>query len=509
MEELALKLVKITKKFGNFYANEDVDLSIRKGEVHALIGENGAGKSTLMNVVAGVYKQTSGDVYINGKKVELNSPNDALKKGVGMIYQHFKLVENMTVLENIIGGTSHRLFVNKKEVTEKIQKLLEQTGMEVPLHKLVKDLSISEKQIVEIVKVLYRGADLLILDEPTAVLTPQETKKLFDVIRTMKANGHTVIIITHKLNEIMEISDRITVLRSGKMITTVNSSDISIPELTNLIVGKTVHYDIRRTPCTSTEKDTLLLVSNVTYEDKYKVKVLDNVSFYLRKGEVLGVAGVGGSGQKPLCEILAGLLPVSTGSIIFKGEDVLKAHADKAILDTAKLRVGFVPESRLTMGLVGSMDMVDNVNMRFLDEQKGIFYKKSEGKKLCDELVKELDIKSMGTEYPVKRMSGGNIQKVLLGREMKRDIDMLIVAYPVRGLDTQTTHLIYDLLDDLKQTGIPIIFVGEDLDHLMAFSDRIMVICQGKIMGTVNAEEAIKDEIGQMMVGNEVKKDAC
>lgn len=509
MEDLALKLVGITKKFGGFYANEDVSLSVRKGEIHALIGENGAGKSTLMNVVAGIYKQTSGEIFINGERAEFNSPNDALNKGVGMIYQHFKLAENMTVLENIIGGTSRKLFIGKKELTGRIETLFEETGMKVPLTKPVRDLSISEKQMVEIVKVLYRGADLLILDEPTAVLTPQETEKLFDVIRKMKANGHTVIIITHKLNEIMEISDRITVLRDGKMITTVNSGDILIPELTNLIVGKTVHYDIRRTPCTATEKDTVLIVSNVSYVDKYKVKLLDNINFYLKKGEVLGIAGVGGSGQKPLCEILAGLLPISSGGIIYEGEDVLKPAADKAILDRKKLRVGFVPESRLEMGLVGSMDMVDNVNMRFINEQKGLFYDKAAGRKLCDELVAELDIKSMGTKYPVKRMSGGNIQKVLLGREMKRDIDLLIVAYPVRGLDTQTTHLIYELLDGLKQTGIPIIFVGEDLDHIMAFSDRIMVICQGKIMGTVANGEATKDEIGQMMVGNEVNRSAC
>lgn len=509
MEELALKLVGITKKFGNFYANENVDLSIKKGEVHAIIGENGAGKSTLMNVVAGIYKQTSGDIYINGEKVEFNSPHDALVKGVGMIYQHLKLVEHMTVMENIIGGTSTRLFIKKKELEGKIEALFQETGMAVPVDKYVKDLSISEKQIVEIVKVLYRGADLLILDEPTAVLTPQEVQKLFDVIRTMKQSGRTIIIITHKLNEIMEISDRITVLRSGKMITTVNSSDIDIPELTNLIVGKEVHYDIKRVPCTSTEKDTMLIASNVSYEDKYKVKLLDDVSFYLKKGEVLGVAGVGGSGQKPLCEILSGILPLSSGSLIFKGEDVLKPCADKAILDRKKLRVGFVPESRLTMGLVGSMDMIDNVNMRFIDEQKGIFYQKSKGKQLCDALVEELDIKSMGEEYPVKRMSGGNIQKVLLGREMKRDIDILIVAYPVRGLDTQTTHLIYDLLNGLKQTGVPILFIGEDLDHIMAFSDRIMVICQGRIMGTVENGKATKDEIGQMMVGKEVQADAC
>lgn len=508
MEELALKMEHITKKFGDFFANEDVDLEIKKGEVHAIIGENGAGKSTLMNVVAGIYRQTSGNIQINGKKVEFNSPSDALNEGVGMIYQHFKLVENMTVLENIIGGTSGKLFIDKKQVKEKISLLFKETGMEVPIERYVRDLSISEKQIVEIVKVLYRGADLLILDEPTAVLTPQEVKKLFDVIRTMKVGGRTVIIITHKLNEIMEISDRITVLRGGKKIVTVNSCDIDIPKLTNLIVGKEVHYDIRRIPCKYTKKDTVIVASNISYVNKYGVKQVDDVSFYMRKGEVLGVAGVGGSGQKQLCEILAGIIPLYSGSLIFKGEDVLKPHADKAILDRKKLRVGFVPESRLTMGLVGSMDMIDNINMRFIDDKKGIFYKKSGGKAMADELEKELEIKSMGQQYPVKRMSGGNIQKVLLGREMKRDIDILIVAYPVRGLDTQTTHLIYDLLNEIKQKGIPILFIGEDLDHIMAFSDRIMVICQGKVMGCVDAESASKDEIGQMMVGKEVADNA-
>lgn len=507
-EQIALRLEGISKKFGKFYANEDVSISVRKGEIHALIGENGAGKSTLMNIVAGIYQQTSGEIYLNDENVRFYSPNDALKKGIGMIYQHLRLVENMTVLENIIGGTSKHIFLDKKKAKEKIQTLFEQTGMTVDLDRMVMGLSISEKQIVEIVKVLYRGATLLILDEPTAVLTPQEINKLFGVIRTMKENGHTVIIITHKLNEIMEISDRVTVLRAGKMITTVNSCDISVPELTNLIVGKTVHYDIHRTPCKSGKADTVLVVSGVSYINSYQVKELDNISFYLKRGEVLGVAGVGGSGQKPLCEILAGLLPVSSGSIIYKGEDVLKPHANKAQLDRSKLRVGFVPESRLTMGLVGSMDMIDNINMRFLDEQKSFFYKKDKGKILCNELIQELDIKSMGASYPVKMMSGGNIQKVLLGREIKRDIDLLVVAYPVRGLDTQTTHLIYDLLDQLKQTGVPIVFVGEDLDHIMAFSDRIMVICQGRIMGTVNHGEVTKDGVGQMMIGNEVKEHA-
>ncbi len=508
MEKLALQMEKVTKKFGNFFANEEVDLSVRKGEIHALIGENGAGKSTLMNIVAGIYKQTSGHIYLNEEKVEFNSPKDALNKGVGMIYQHFKLVENMTVLENVIAGTTKKVFVNKKNEEEKIEKLFQKTKMKVSLNGFVKDLSISEKQIVEIVKVLYRGAELLILDEPTAVLTPQETRKLFDVIRAMKTNGATIIIITHKLNEIMEISDRVTVLRGGKKITTVNSCDISIPKLTNLIVGKSVHYDICRTPCTTTRKDTTLVVSNLTYVNKYKVKELNNIGFYIKKGEVLGVAGVGGSGQKPLCEILAGILPISSGNVIFNGYSAVKSSADKYYVDVSKIKVGFVPESRLKMGLVGELDMIDNLNMRFIDEGKGILYKKGKGTALCSSLIEKLNIKSMGPTYPVKMMSGGNIQKVLLGREMNRDIDLLIVAYPVRGLDTQTTHLIYELLDKIKQTGIPILFVAEDLDHIMAFSDRIMTICQGEVMGVVKNGEATKDEIGQMMIGNKVNPNA-
>lgn len=503
-ETYALELKNITKRFGSFLANRDCSLKIRKGEIHALIGENGAGKSTLMNIVSGIYQQTSGEIFIKGKKVDFHSPHDALGCGVGMIYQHFRLVNNMTVTENIIGGYSKKLWMNRKKEEESIRKLFESTGMDVPLDALVRDLSISQKQIVEIVKVLYRGADLLILDEPTAVLTPQETEKLFDVIRRMKANGQTVIIITHKLNEIMEISDRITVMRAGEVITTVDTREMTIPELTNLIVGKEVHYDITRVPCTAPENDAELLVSNVSYVNSYGVKKLDNISFTLRKGEVFGVAGVGGSGQKPLCEILAGILPVSSGSIIFRGEDALKPHADKAIMDLSKISVGFVPESRLTMGLVGSMDMVDNVNMRFLDDDRSFLYHKNAGRKRTEDLVKELDIKSMGVDYPVKRMSGGNIQKVLLGREMMRKIDLLVVAYPVRGLDTQTTHLIYDLLNQIKEKGIPIVFIGEDLDHIMAFCDRIAVLFQGHFMGIVDNGEMTKDQIGQMMVGNEV-----
>jgi len=487
----------ISKYFGALAANENVNLTVYNGEIHALLGENGAGKSTLMNMLSGIYSPDSGSIFIYGEEVALTSPKDSIGLGIGMIHQHFKLIDVLTAKENIIIGQKGNFFTKGKSLTEEIKKLSDEYGLDIDPDKKVYDMSVGEKQTLEIIKVLYRGAKILILDEPTAVLTPQEIKKLFNIIRNMKEKGCAVVIITHKLNEVMEISDRITVLRKGKSIETVMTEDTAIPSLIEMMVGRKVDLSIKKAKTEVKEK--LLDVDDVTVYDSEKKQALKNVSFVLCTGEILGVAGVAGSGQKELCEAIAGLIPTDKGRIFFNNENIL-GKSPGAIIKMG-IRMGFIPEDRLGMGLVAGMDIVHNIILKDYQTQKGIFLKRGPCVQKAKKIVDYLDIATPSIFTPVRKLSGGNIQKVLLGREIDSDPKVLITAYPVRGLDIGASYKIYDLLNEQKEKGVGVLFIGEDLDVLMELCDRVMVLCHGEITGIVDPEKVTKEDIGLLMTG--------
>lgn len=497
MNEVFVKMENICKTFGTVKANDHINFEVNKGEIHALLGENGAGKSTLMNMLSGLYKPDSGSIYIHGERMKINSPKDAISKGIGMIHQHYKLVEVQTARENITIGQKGRFFIDGKKLSEGVSKLSEQYGLAVNPDKKIYDMSIGEKQSVEILKVLFKGADILIMDEPTAVLTPQETKKLFVIMRNMAKNGCAIIIITHKLNEVMEISDRVTILHKGTTVGTLNTKDTSPKELTDLMVGKSVNLAIER-PIVERGNE-VLKIRNLNAIDAEKVNVLKNVNFDLYAGEILGVAGVAGSGQKELCEAIAGLYPVKNGEILF-GQENIVGKSPRDIIKRG-ISMSFIPEDRLGMGLVASMDMVDNFLLKEHHNQKGIMIKRKPIAKKCEEIIERLDISTPGINHPVKQLSGGNIQKVLIGREIETNPHVLITAYAVRGLDIGATHTIYDLINEQKKKGVAVLFIGEDLDVLLELCDRILVLCSGEVMGVVSATKTTKEQLGLMMAG--------
>lgn len=487
----------ICKSFGSVKANDNINFEVNKGEIHALLGENGAGKSTLMNMLSGFYKPDSGSIYIHGDKVESMNPKESINLGIGMIHQHYKLVEVMSASDNVILGQGGSMIMNNRELSGQIREIADKYGLTVDPDKKVYDMSIGEKQAVEILKVLYQGADILIMDEPTAVLTPQETKKLFEIMRNMAKSGCSIIIITHKLNEVMEVSDRVTILRKGQTVETVSTKESSPKELTDLMVGKSVNLSIERPEVERGVK--ALEIKNLKAEDIDKVKVLKDVSFNMYEGEILGVAGVAGSGQKELCESIAGLYPVTDGEIRYKGENIVGKTPQEIIFKG--ISMSFIPEDRLGMGLVASMDMVDNFMLKEQHNQKKIVLDRKSIAQKCKEMIKSLDIVTPGIGHPVKQLSGGNIQKVLIGREIETNPHVLITAYAVRGLDIGASHTIYDLVNEQKKKGVAILFIGEDLDVLLKLCDRIMVLCNGEITGIVKASEVTREDLGLMMAG--------
>lgn len=498
MQTISIQMENITKSFGALKANEDVNLTVVAGEIHALLGENGAGKSTLMNMLSGIYVPDSGFISVEGERVRFASPKDSISKGIGMIHQHFKLIDVLTAKENIILGQKRRQGKNDRELSKEIRALSDQYGLDIDPDKKVYQMSVGEKQTLEIIKVLYRGARILVLDEPTAVLTPQEISKLFRIMRNMRDQGCAIVIITHKLNEVMEISDRITVLRKGRSIATVETKDIKVPDLIEMMVGKKVDLEIERS--TGTGAGLQLEVDGLTVIDEEGKRALDGVSFTLDGGEILGVAGVAKSGQKELCEAIAGLIPAAKGRVFFHGENIL----GKTPRDIIRLgiRMGFIPEDRLGMGLVGSMDIVHNIVLKDYQNQPGMFLRRGPCVEKANRIVEALDIMTPGVTTPVKKLSGGNIQKVLLGREIDSNPKVLITAYPVRGLDVGASYKIYDLLNQQKQKGVAVLFIGEDLDVLMDLCDRVLVLCDGRITGIVDPTKVTKEDIGLLMTGS-------
>ncbi|MDR2433704.1 MAG: ABC transporter ATP-binding protein [Treponema sp.] len=508
-----IEMRRVSKRFGTVLANDNAALSVDRGEILALLGENGSGKSTLVNMLAGIYIPDSGSIYIDGKSRRFRSPQDAIAAGVGMVHQHFKLIPVMNAWENIslgerleIDSGKERLlfnpFIEKKRVNKKITGIEERFGLVTVHHKKIYDMSVSEKQTVEILKMLYRGAAALILDEPTAVLTPQETKQLFAMLRNMKQEGCAIIIITHKLNEVMDISDRVTVMRKGNTIATVNTAETNPRELTEMMVGASISLEIKREEPALRDKP-VMEVRGLTLTGIDGTLLLDDMNFDLYGGEMLGVAGIAGSGQKELCEIIAGLRKAGRGSVMCNGCNLL-GLSPRQIKDRG-VSMSFVPEDRLGMGLVGGMSITDNVLLRSYEKKPGLFIDRAEGGALAEKIVAHYGISTPSVRHMVRKLSGGNIQKVLLGREIDLAPKVLITAYPVRGLDIGASYSIYEILNEQKKNGVAVLYIGEDLDVLREICDRLMVIHNGRVMGIVDPRRTSKEDIGLLMLGHKTE----
>lgn len=488
----------ITKTFGSVVANDKVTMEIKKGEILSLLGENGSGKTTLMNMLAGIYYPDEGEILINGKKEVISSPKDAFALGIGMVHQHFKLIDVLTAAENIILGLEGKL--NLKDACDKIKEICDRYGFEVDPNEKIYNMSVSQKQTVEIVKVLYRGADILILDEPTAVLTPQETDKLFAVLRNMKKDGKSIIIITHKLHEVEAISDRVAILRKGAYVGAMITKETNAAEMTNMMVGRKIELNIER-PEPENPKPRIE-VKNLSVKTEDGVMKLDDVSFTARSGEILGIAGISGCGQKELLEAIAGLQKVESGSIRFIENDGTENEligCDPRKIASMGVALSFVPEDRLGMGLVGNMDLTDNMMLRSFRNGFSILADRKTPQNVAEQVVEDLKVKTPSIRTQVRKLSGGNVQKVLVGREISNAPKVLMTAYAVRGLDINSSYAIYDLINDQKKKGVAVIYVGEDLDVLLALSDRILVLCGGKVSGIVDGRLADKNTVGMMM----------
>ena len=508
-KQLALQMRGITKRFGAVLANDHVDLDVYKGEILAILGENGSGKTTLMNMIAGIYYPDEGQILIDGREVIIRSPKDAFEHRIGMVHQHFKLVDLFTAAENIVLGMEQQGRYNISEVNTEVAKITEHYGFHLDPTAKVYNLSVSEKQTVEIIKVLYRGADILILDEPTAVLTPQEITRLFSVLRRMKEDGKSIIIITHKLNEVLEVSDRVTILRRGHHVATVNTCETSEAELTEMMVGRAVSLNIDRPE--PVDPKLLLEVKDVTVRNEEGLLRLNHVSFDVYSGEILGIAGISGAGQKELLESVYGLQKLEEGSILFHPEEDQEVidlkHKSSLEISQLGIHLSFVPEDRLGMGLVGSMDITDNMMLRSYRSGRYGFLNRKTPRMTADWIIRELEVSTPGTTTPVRRLSGGNVQKVLVGREIAQTPKLLMMAYPVRGLDINSSYTIYNLMNLQKEKGVAVVFVGEDLDVLLALCDRILVINSGRITGIVDARTTTKEEVGLLMTKTEERKE--
>lgn len=496
----AVKMRNITKTFGPVVANDKVWLDIYRGEILALLGENGSGKTTLMNMLSGIYFPDEGDISIDGKDVIIRSPKDAFDLGIGMIHQHFKLVDVLTAAENVILGLKEPGRLNIAKAAERIREICDAYGFEVDPYQKVYDMSVSQKQTVEIIKVLYRGADILILDEPTAVLTPQETDKLFAVLRNMRDDGKAIVIITHKMHEVEALSDRVAVLRHGQFIGDMPTAQTNAQEMTNMMVGHPVVLNIDRPE--PVDPKPRIEVKNLTVRSIDGIVKLDDVSFTANSGEILGIAGISGSGQKELLEAIAGLQPVESGEISYIEDDGTQEPIlgkDPLAIQQMGVSLSFVPEDRLGMGLVANMDLADNMMLRSFRRGRGFFTDRKTPHKLAENVVNDLEVSTPGISTPVRRLSGGNVQKVLVGREIASAPTVLLTAYAVRGLDINSSYTIYDLINRQKAAGVAVIYVGEDLDVLLELSDRILVLCGGKVSGIVPGRGASKRDVGMMM----------
>ena len=500
MAQPLVRMRGIVKKFPGVVANDHVDIDIFAGEIHALLGENGSGKSTIMSVLAGLYRPDSGEILIDGAPFAFTSPRDAIAAGVGMVHQHFKLVEPFTVAQNMqLGERGGSFLLSDTGIREEIGEFRERFGLAVDPDAFVWQLSVGEKQRVEIVRMLYRGSKVLILDEPTAVLTPQETAELFGNMKKMAAAGCAVVFITHKMNEVQEVADRVTVLRGGRVSGTLMCRDVHAQELVWLMVGREIAMNVERCPHGECGAEVAKLENVQAFNDSGRAG-LNEVSLSLRAGQIFGIAGVAGNGQKELAEVLTGLRPVTAGAFTFQGDEVTNFPPAELI----RRGISYVPEDRLGMGLVPGLDAVENMLL------KSYTHPEFSGHWLIDrqaaeaktaEIVRQYNVKLAGLRQPVRSMSGGNLQKLLLAREIAENPKLIIVVYPARGLDVGATESIHKLLMELRDAGTSILLISEDLDELMKLSDRVGVMFGGRIVGNFAIEEVDLEEVGLLMMG--------
>lgn len=498
---VVISMKDIVKKFGDFTANDHINLTVHKGEVHAILGENGAGKSTLMNVLCGLYKPTSGQIYMNGKEVSFSSPKDAIDMGIGMVHQHFMLIQPFTVTENIILGVepTKGLVVDKKTAREKVLELSERYNMKIDPDAKIEDISVGMQQRVEILKVLYRGADVLILDEPTASLTPQEIEGLMEIIQNLTADGKSIILITHKLKEITASSDQCTIIRQGKYIDTVKVEEVNENELAAMMVGRDVNFRVEKTEQEAGE--VVLEVHNIHAKDYRGVEILKGLNLTVKRGEIVGLAGVDGNGQTELVEILTGLRKADQGEVKILGKDVFNA-TPKQTFDAG---ISSIPADRQKHGLILEFSNEDNMILQHYKEEpyaKGGFFNRKAIRSHASELMEKFDIRPRGTEgAPSGNLSGGNQQKVIIAREVSNDKDLLIAVNPTRGLDVGAIELVHKHLVDLRNSNHAVLLVSFELDEIMSLSDRIEVIFDGEITGTVAGKDADEKELGYLMAG--------
>jgi len=489
----------ITKRFPGVLANDRVDFTVRAGQVHALLGENGAGKSTLMSVLTGLYRPDEGEIFIRGKRTVLRSPGEAINHGIGMVHQHFRLVRPFTVAENVVlGDPSQGFFYRRQEVQRKIEELSFRYGLRVDPAAKVWQLSVGEQQRVEILKILYRGAEILILDEPTAVLTPQEARELYRTIRRMANQGQAVVFITHKLEEVMDAADVITVLRGGRNVATVPRAETNPRELARMMVGREVFMDRPKEPVEKGE--TVLEVGELRALNDKGLPALRGLSLRVRAGEIVGVAGVAGNGQRELAEVITGLRRVQSGKVFIAGADMTN-RPPREIIDAG---VSHIPEDRLGVGLVPGLGVHDNIilkDYRLPPVCSGPLLRPRVIHSRAVELVERFDVRVAGLDSPVRLLSGGNLQKLLLAREISARPKLIVAMLPTRGLDVGATEAVHRILLAQRAAGAAILLASEDLDELLRLSDRVMVICEGRIVGQMPAEEADIEEIGLLMAG--------
>lgn len=501
--EVILETQGLCKSFGEQKVNNDISLKLHKGEIMAILGENGSGKTTLINMISGLYYPDKGRILYKGKEVKITSPKDADLLEIGVVHQHFQLVSNMSAIENIEIALESHSFKDKNEIKDRISDITKKYEFNINPDKKIYEMSVSEKQTVEIIKAIIKGAEILILDEPTAVLTPGEAESLFNILKAMKEDGKSIIIITHKLNEVLEISDRVYIMRKGRHVDTLLTKETDGHELACKMVGQQINLEIERTEYKRHNK--ILEIKNLCCLGRNKKKGLNNISFELFSGEILGVAGISGSGQKELCECINGIRSVSSGAIKYysHGKEIDLTNKKPEWRNCNNIDFGFVPEDRLGMGLSPSSNLVDNMMIKNYKNEPGIFLHRKKYEKLAKTIVKKLNVATKDINTPVRMLSGGNVQKILLGREIAEGRDVLIVSYPVRGLDITSAYMIYNILNKEREKGTAIIFVGEDLDVLMGIADRIMVMSDYEVTGIVNPKSTTKEYIGSLMMETE------
>lgn len=502
INEVAVYMKNITKKFGDFAANDNIDLEVKKGEIHALLGENGAGKSTLMNVLYGLYTPTSGEIYIDGEKVTITDPNIAIKLGLGMVHQHFMLIQPFTVAENIILGREKvkGLVLDMKNAKEEILALSKKYGLSIDLDEKIQDISVGMQQRVEIIKALYRGADILIFDEPTAVLTPQEIDELILILKELASQGKTIIIITHKLKEIKAVADKCTIIRRGKKIDTVNVADVTEKDLAQMMVGREVNLVVNKADREPGKE--ILNIENLVVRDFRNIAKVDGLNLDLKCGEIHGIAGVDGNGQSELLEALTGLMKVESGKVLIDGKDM----TNKTPKEIQKAGINNIPEDRQKRGLVLDFTISENLILENFNKEpfsrKGILNQKNINDFSLD-LIEKFDIRPTDPKYKAGSLSGGNQQKVIIAREITNDPDILIAAQPTRGLDVGAIEYVHRFLVEQRDSGKAVLLISFELDEILALSDRISVIYEGKIVKTFNSKETDENELGLLMAGGE------